>query len=71
MSISETIRGGYGATTGLMTMPRNKLVEESRADLLVRRGFYWVLPSGALGKPSDTFVRFCNRDRSEFSSPRA
>jgi molybdate transport repressor ModE-like protein len=40
------------------------------ADLLVRRGFYWVLPSGALGEPSDTFVRFCNASRSELSSPR-
>jgi molybdate transport repressor ModE-like protein len=28
--------------------------------LEVRRGFYWVLPSGALGEPNDTFVRFCN-----------
>jgi DNA-binding transcriptional LysR family regulator len=41
------------------------------ADLLVRRGFYWVLPSGALGEPSDTFVRFCNGYRSELGSPRA
>ncbi|MBV8226157.1 MAG: LysR family transcriptional regulator [Verrucomicrobia bacterium] len=41
------------------------------ADLLVRRGFYWALPSGALGEPSDTFVRFCNGYRSELSSPRA
>jgi molybdate transport repressor ModE-like protein len=30
------------------------------ANLVVRRGFYWVLPSGALGEPGDTFVRFCN-----------
>ena len=41
------------------------------SDLQVRRGFYWVLPSGALGEPSDTFVRFCNGYRSELSSPRA
>jgi DNA-binding transcriptional LysR family regulator len=38
-------------------------------DLAVRRGFYWVLPSGALGEPSDTFVRFCNSYRSQQSSP--
>jgi molybdate transport repressor ModE-like protein len=36
--------------------------------LVVRRGFYWVLPSGALGEPSDTFVRFCNGYRSELAS---
>jgi DNA-binding transcriptional LysR family regulator len=41
------------------------------SDLLVRRGFYWVFPSGALGEPGDTFVRFCNGYRSELSSPRA
>jgi molybdate transport repressor ModE-like protein len=41
------------------------------SDLVVRRGFYWVLPSGALGEPSDTFVRFCNGYRSEPTSPRA
>ena len=41
------------------------------SDLAVRRGFYWVLPSGALGEPSDTFVRFCNGYRSQLSSPRA
>jgi molybdate transport repressor ModE-like protein len=35
--------------------------------LLVRRGFYWVLPSGALGEPSDTFVRFCNDYRSKLA----
>jgi DNA-binding transcriptional LysR family regulator len=28
-------------------------------NLNVRRGFFWVLPSGALGEPSDSFVRFC------------
>src|SRR5215471_2332332 len=33
--------------------------------LEVRRGFYWVLPSGALGEPNDTFVRFCNSYRSQ------
>ena len=36
--------------------------------LVVRRGLYWVLPSGALGEPSDTFVRFCNGYRSELTS---
>jgi molybdate transport repressor ModE-like protein len=40
------------------------------SDLLVRRGFYWVLPSGALGEPSDTFVRFCNGYRSQLTAPR-
>ena len=35
------------------------------SDLVVRRGFYWVLPSGALGEPSDSFVRFCNGYRSQ------
>lgn len=38
------------------------------ANLLVRRGFYWVLPSGALGEPSDTFVRFCNDYRSKLTA---
>jgi molybdate transport repressor ModE-like protein len=38
--------------------------------LAVRRGFYWVLPSGALGEPSDTFVRFCNSDRLRPTSSR-
>jgi len=33
-------------------------------ELVIRRGFYWALPSGALGEPSDTFVGFCNRYRS-------
>ena len=33
--------------------------------LEVRRGFYLVLPSGALGEPNDTFVRFCNGYRSQ------
>jgi DNA-binding transcriptional LysR family regulator len=37
-------------------------------DLVVRRGFYWVLPSGALGEPSDAFVRFCNGYRSQLIS---
>jgi molybdate transport repressor ModE-like protein len=35
--------------------------------LEVRRGFYWVLPSGALGEPNDTFVRFCNSYQSQDS----
>jgi molybdate transport repressor ModE-like protein len=39
--------------------------------LVVRRGFYWVLPSGALGEPSDAFVRFCNGYRSELTPPGA
>jgi molybdate transport repressor ModE-like protein len=41
------------------------------SDLLVRRGFYWVLPSGSLGEPSDTFVRFCNGYRTQLTLPRA
>jgi molybdate transport repressor ModE-like protein len=32
-------------------------------DLVIRRGFYWVLPSGALVDPGATFVRFCNDHR--------
>src|ERR1700732_4117737 len=40
------------------------------SDLLVRRGFYWVLPSGALGRPSDTFVCFWNGDRPQLISSR-
>jgi molybdate transport repressor ModE-like protein len=36
-------------------------------NLLVRRGFYWVLPSGALGEPGDTFIRFCNDYRSKLA----
>ena len=39
------------------------------SDLLVRRGFYWVLPSGALGEPSDTFVGFCNAHRAQVGLP--
>jgi molybdate transport repressor ModE-like protein len=39
-------------------------------DLMVRRGFYWVLPSGALGEPSDTFVHFCNDYRSKLAAAR-
>jgi molybdate transport repressor ModE-like protein len=35
------------------------------ADLTVRRGFFWVLPSGALGEPSDSFVRFCQQNRGQ------
>ncbi|HEY2662695.1 MAG TPA: LysR family transcriptional regulator [Candidatus Binataceae bacterium] len=41
------------------------------SDLAVRRGFYWVLPSGALGEPSDTFVHFCNGYRTQLTSSRA
>ena len=41
------------------------------SDLVVRRRFYWVLPSGALGEPSDTFLHFCNGYRSRLTSPRA
>jgi molybdate transport repressor ModE-like protein len=37
------------------------------SDLVVRRGFYWVLPSGALVDPGDTFVRFCNDHRPELT----
>jgi molybdate transport repressor ModE-like protein len=36
-------------------------------DLLVRRGFYWVLPSGSLGEPGNTFIRFCNDYRSKLA----
>jgi molybdate transport repressor ModE-like protein len=35
--------------------------------LVVRRGFYWVLPSGALVDPGDTFVRFCTDHRPELT----
>jgi len=35
------------------------------SDLVIRRGFYWVLPSGALLDPGDAFVRFCNDHRPE------
>jgi molybdate transport repressor ModE-like protein len=38
------------------------------SDLVVRRGFYWVLPTGALVDPGDTFVRFCNDHRRELKS---
>jgi molybdate transport repressor ModE-like protein len=34
-------------------------------EVVITRGFYWALPSGALGEPSDTFVGFCNRYRSQ------
>jgi DNA-binding transcriptional LysR family regulator len=37
-------------------------------DLVVRRGFYWVLPSGALGEPADMFVRVCNDYRSKLTA---
>jgi len=38
------------------------------SDLVVRRGFYWVLPSGALGEPSDSFIRLCNDYRSKLGT---
>jgi len=38
------------------------------ANLAVRRGFFWVLPSGALGDPSDSFVRFCQANRAELTA---
>jgi DNA-binding transcriptional LysR family regulator len=38
------------------------------ANLTVRRGFFWVLPSGALGNPSDSFVRFCQANRAELTA---
>jgi molybdate transport repressor ModE-like protein len=34
-------------------------------NLTVQRGFFWVLPSGALGEPSDSFVRFCQENRGQ------
>ena len=37
------------------------------ANLTVRRGFYWVLPSGALGEPGDAFVKFCNEYRARLA----
>jgi molybdate transport repressor ModE-like protein len=37
------------------------------AGLAIRRGFYWVLPSGALGEPGDSFVRFCESHREQLS----
>src|SRR5580692_5952284 len=37
------------------------------ANLTVRRGFFWVLPSGALGEPSDSFVRFCQGNRAQLA----
>ena len=45
-----------------------KLCAVHIANLVVRRGLYWVLPSGALGEPSDTFVRFCNDYRSKLTA---
>jgi DNA-binding transcriptional LysR family regulator len=36
-------------------------------NLSVRRGFSWVLPSGALGEPSDSFVRFCQANRAQLT----
>jgi molybdate transport repressor ModE-like protein len=37
------------------------------ANLTVRRGFFWVLPSGALGEPSDSFVRFCQANHAQLA----
>jgi molybdate transport repressor ModE-like protein len=51
-----------------LSLGRLRVVEVR--DLTVRRGFYWVLPSGALGEPSDTFVRFCNDYRSKLADAR-
>ncbi|HZC35155.1 MAG TPA: LysR family transcriptional regulator, partial [Chthoniobacterales bacterium] len=51
-----------------LSLGRIRMVE--LRDLTVRRGFYWVLPSGALGEPSDTFVRFCNDYRSNLAAAR-
>jgi molybdate transport repressor ModE-like protein len=53
---------------GDLSLGRLRVVEVR--DLTVRRGFYWVLPSGALGEPSDTFVRFCNDYRSKLGDAR-
>src|SRR5258708_36377932 len=40
--------------------PREKTLNSYRPfRRLHRRGFYRVLPSGALGEPSDTFIHFC------------
>jgi molybdate transport repressor ModE-like protein len=36
-------------------------------NLNVRRGFFWVLPSGALGEPSDSFVRFCHTNPTQLT----
>jgi DNA-binding transcriptional LysR family regulator len=38
------------------------------ANLNVRRGFFWVLPSGALGEPGDTFVRFCQANSAQVTA---
>jgi molybdate transport repressor ModE-like protein len=51
-----------------LSLGRLRMVEVR--DLTVRRGFYWVLPSGALGEPSDTFVCFCNDYRSKLADAR-
>jgi DNA-binding transcriptional LysR family regulator len=40
-------------------------------NLTVRRGFFWVLPSGALGDPSDSFVRFCQANPAQLASAQA
>jgi DNA-binding transcriptional LysR family regulator len=37
------------------------------ANLTVRRGLFWVLPSGALGEPSDSFVRFCQANPAQLA----
>ena len=37
------------------------------ANLNIRRGFFWVLPSGALGEPSDSFVRFCHANPAQLT----
>ena len=38
------------------------------ANLNIRRGFFWVLPSGALGEPSDSFVRFCQANPAQLTA---
>jgi molybdate transport repressor ModE-like protein len=35
--------------------------------LAIQRGFYWVLPGGALGEPGDSFVRFCESHRTQLN----
>lgn len=37
-------------------------------NLSILRGFCWVLPSGALGEPSDSFVRFCQSNRAQLTA---
>jgi DNA-binding transcriptional LysR family regulator len=48
-------------------LARGQLRTVGISDLVVRRGFYWVLPSGALVDPGDAFVRFCNDRRPELT----